>query len=169
MAQQSSEPHASQQLFELLKKDHRDAEQVMNQMESASPQKREELMIGLQDMLMQHMILEEKEFYPQLQKIEEMADMVQDALEEHQEAKDYLEELVDMEASDEDWLSTFQDLQEGIKHHVEDEEKEIFPECRKHLSEQQFTQMFQKCSQIKEQAASGAKAKSQQRQKQATA
>jgi hemerythrin-like domain-containing protein len=100
--------------------------------------------------------MEEQVFYPQLQKIPEMQEMAQDALEEHKEAKEYLSELDDTDVEDEEWFTTFQDLQEGILHHVQGEENEIFPECKRYLNDQQFNEIYQKCVQIKEESGAAA-------------
>jgi iron-sulfur cluster repair protein YtfE (RIC family) len=131
MAQQSSNLHSSKQLFDLLKNDHRDAEKLMKQIESAAHDRREDLFMDLKQMLTLHMQIEEKEFYPKLQKINEMSDQIEDAIQEHKETKEYLSELEDLDQDEEEWLTSFQDMQEGIQHHVEDEEQEIFPDCKK--------------------------------------
>ncbi|MBT1073428.1 hemerythrin domain-containing protein [Pelotalea chapellei] len=150
MAQQSSNLQSSKQLFDLLKSDHRQAEKLMKQIESASYEKREALFAILKQELTLHMQMEEKEFYPKLQKIAEMSDQVEDALQEHKEAREYLAELEDLDQDEDEWLSSFQDMQEGIQHHVEDEEQEIFPDCKKFLSEEQLGEIAQKCIQMKE-------------------
>ncbi|BCS53575.1 hemerythrin domain-containing protein [Geobacter sp. SVR] len=150
MAQAKSQQQ-SQQLFDLLKRDHRQSEKIMKQIESASAEEREDLFQTLNEALSDHMQMEEQVFYPQLQKIPELQEMVQDALEEHKEAKEYLSEIDDIDVDDDDWFSTFQDLQEGVQHHVQDEENQIFPECKRYLSDDQFAQIVQKCIQFKEQ------------------
>lgn len=156
MAQHASTPKGSQQLFDLLKKDHRQAEKLMQQISSAAHDKREELFFELRRELTEHMQMEEKEFYPKLQKVAEMEDQVEDALQEHKEAREYLADLEDFDQDEDDWTSSFQDMQEAIQHHVEDEEEEIFPACREHLGEEQLAEIAQKCQQIKEKSTKGA-------------
>ena len=141
-----------QQLFELLKQDHRQAEQMMEQIESASEDERQEVFSSLKEHLQEHMQMEEKQFYPQLQKISEMKEMVQDALEEHQETKDYLSQLDEMDFDSDDWVETFDTMQEGIQHHVQDEEKKIFPKCAQLLSQEQLDKIGEKCTQEKQKA-----------------
>lgn len=155
MAQKSAEQQQpAQQLFDLLKKDHRLAEKMMKQIESASEEERENVFMSLQEALSEHMLMEEKEFYPKLKKISQMRDAVQDALDEHSETKEYLAELEEMDVDDDDWMTTFQSMREGVEHHVQDEEKEIFPECRKHLDAKAFEEIAHKCMQMKEKSSS---------------
>lgn len=152
MAQQSSNLQNSKQLFELLKTDHREAEKLMKQIESTAHEKREDLFATLKQKLTLHMQIEEKELYPKLQKIEEMEDQVEDALQEHREAREYLADLEDLDQDEDEWLSSFQDMQEAIQHHVEDEEEEIFPDSKKFLSEEQLSEIGQRCMQMKQQS-----------------
>ncbi|MBJ6726117.1 hemerythrin domain-containing protein [Geomesophilobacter sediminis] len=140
----------AQQLFELLKKDHRQAEKLMTQIDSGSEEDREELFVTLQDALEKHMAMEEKHFYPQLKKIKEMKDLVEDALEEHEKAKNFLSQLEEMDVDDDEWISTFQEMREGILHHVQDEEKKVFPRCSDFMNQQQLQEIADKCLQMKE-------------------
>lgn len=150
MAQRASEIK-QQQIFEILKKDHREAEQMMKQIHQVDPEERELIFINLKEALREHMQMEEKEFYPRLQEFDEMDDLVDDALEEHDETKEFLndlEEIDDFEAKE--WQTTFQKMQKGVEHHIQDEEKEIFPECTKYLDAQQLDEIAKKCLQLKE-------------------
>ncbi len=137
-----------QQLFQLLKEDHRKVEQMMKQIERGSQKQWEEQFVGLRDALQEHFQIEEKYFYPKLQEIDEMEELIGDALEEHQEAKDFLAQLEDIEDREE-WQETFQEMQKGIHHHIRDEEKKIFPKCTQVLSEQQLKQIGEQCAQAK--------------------
>ncbi|HEY3423721.1 MAG TPA: hemerythrin domain-containing protein [Negativicutes bacterium] len=150
MAQRTSELK-QQQVFEILKKDHREAEQMMKQIHTVDPEERELIFINLKESLREHMQMEEKEFYPRLQEFDEMDDLVDDALEEHDETKEFLNDLEEIEDfEDKEWLTTFQKMQKGVEHHIQDEEKEIFPGCTKHLNSQQLDEIARKCVQFKE-------------------
>ena len=140
----------AQQLFELLKRDHRQVEKWMTQIENGAEDEREELFVTLQDALEKHMQLEEKHFYPQLKKIKEMKDLATDALEEHDNAKNLLSQLEELDIEDDEWLSTFQEMREGLQHHIQDEEKKIFPKCTQLMTEQQLQEIGQKCIDEKE-------------------
>ena len=140
------------QLFQLLEKDHREAEQMMKQLDSCSQNQREEVFIELRDELSEHMQLEEKHFYPKLKQISEMKEQVQDALEEHKESKEFLAQLEEMGTDAREWQETFSEMQQGIQHHVQDEEQKIFPQCTQFLNDRQLDEIAQKCIQDKEKA-----------------
>lgn len=152
-----------QQLFDLLKRDHRQVEKWMSQIESGSEDEREELFITLQDALEKHMQMEEKHFYPQLKKVKELKDLATDALEEHESTKSFLSQLEDLDIDDDEWISTFQEMREGVQHHVQDEEKKIFPACTKSLNEQVLREIGQKCTEEKERSQTSRQQKAPQK------
>jgi len=115
-----------------------------------APRKREELFITLQDALEKHMQMEEKHFYPQLKKIKDMKELVTDALEVHDNTKNFLSQLEELDIDDDEWLSTFQEMREGVQHHVQDEEKKIFPKCTQLMTDQQLQEIGQRCIDEKE-------------------
>lgn len=140
----------AQQLFELLKRDHRQVEKWMSQIEDGSESQREEIFTTLQDALEKHMALEEKHFYPQLKKIKELKELGNEALEEHEKTKNFLSQLEDMDFDDEEWLSTFSEMRQGVLHHVQDEEKKVFPGCTQHMDAKLLQEIGQKCVEEKE-------------------
>lgn len=144
MAQQSH------QFFEMLKKDHRRAEELIQQISASSRQQRRETFTTLQNELQAHFQIEEKFFYPKLLHIQDMKALVEDALDEHQEAKDLLTQLEEIGFESEDWDETFGSLDEGIRHHLQDEEQEIFPRCTQFLKDQDLANMARKSVQEKE-------------------
>lgn len=153
----------AQQLFDLLKRDHRQVEKWMTQIEDGPESQREELFTTLQDALEKHMQMEEKHFYPQVKKIKELKDLATDAIEEHEQAKNFLSQLEDMDLDDEEWLTTFSEMRQGILHHVQDEEKKVFPGCTQHMDAKILQEIGEKCIQEKERTttsrSSGAKGK----------
>jgi iron-sulfur cluster repair protein YtfE (RIC family) len=152
MAQQSH------QFFELLKKDHRRAEELIQQISASSRQQRQMPFTTLQRELQAHFRIEEKFFYPKLLPINDMKALVEDALDEHEEAKDLLSRLERLSFESTDWDETFENLKEGISHHIQDEEQEIFPRCTQFLKDQDLTDMARKSVQEKEQISSRAAA-----------
>lgn len=144
MAQQSH------QLFELFKADHRQVEKLIKQISSQSQHQHQEQFTTLRTLLSAHMQVEEKFFYPKLQPIKDMKALVEDALDEHQEARDYLGQLQKMSMDAEEWQETFAKMHEGLSHHIEDEEQEIFPKCTEFLKDQDLADIARKCVQEKE-------------------
>jgi hemerythrin superfamily protein len=75
-----------------------------------------------------HAQLEEELFYPAVEKeVEDAADLVPEAREEHQRAKELISELKGKEEVDEEFESQFGELVETVQHHVQEEENEILP------------------------------------------
>ena len=143
-----------QQLFELLKRDHRQVEKWMTQIEEGSESEREEIFTSLQDALEKHMAMEEKYFYPQLQKISDLKDLAEDASEEHEKVKNFLSRLEDEDVTEDNWISTFSEMRQGVLHHVQEEEKKIFPGCTKSMSAQMLREIGVKCIEEKERTSS---------------
>ena len=143
-----------QKLFELLKRDHRQVEKWMTQIEDGSESIREEVFTTLQDALEKHMQLEEKHFYPQLKKIKELKDLALDAVEEHEKVKNFLSQLEDLDVDDEEWIPTFTEMRQGVLHHVQDEEKKIFPGCTKFMDAKLLREIGDKCTDEKERSTS---------------
>ena len=143
-----------QKLFELLKREHRQVEKWLTQIEDAPERNREEIFTTLQDALEKHMQLEEKLFYPQLKKIKELKELGADALEAHEKVKNLLSLLEDLDVDDDDWISTFSELQQGVALHVQDEEKKIFPGCTQFMSAQLLRDIGEQCTEEKESATS---------------
>ncbi|HWI40056.1 MAG TPA: hemerythrin domain-containing protein, partial [Verrucomicrobiae bacterium] len=75
-----------------------------------------------------------------------------DALSEHTEARELISKLERMDCQAPQWLETFKQLQQGILHHVQEEETQIFPKCTQFLDEKQCNEIAQKCRQMKETA-----------------
>jgi hemerythrin superfamily protein len=75
--------------------------------------------------------------------------MVAEALEEHQEAKALLEELEEMGPESHEFGSTLQELMEGVEHHVQEEEGEMFPKVREVFHEDELEQLGQELESAK--------------------
>ena len=67
--------------------------------------------------------------------------MVAEALEEHQQAKMLLNELEGLGADNHDFGSKLQRLMEAVEHHVEEEEKEMFPKICEVFDEDELKQL----------------------------
>ena len=83
--------------LELLKQDHQAVKDLFDQIDDAEDGKqRKKLFDQIDTQLNIHAHIEETVFYPEMQKIDELKDMVEEALEEHQEVKTLLEEIEDL-------------------------------------------------------------------------
>jgi hemerythrin superfamily protein len=122
----------SQDAITLLKDDHRAVEKLFKEFESAKGEGRKEKLarqICLE--LTIHTIIEEEIFYPACRnKVDE--DLLKEAFVEHDAAKLLIAEIeAGNDQSDDFFDAKVQVLSEQIEHHVQEEEKDLFPEARK--------------------------------------
>lgn len=122
----------SQDAIALLKEDHRTVEKLFKDFEDAKGEGRKQKLahqICLE--LSVHAAIEEEIFYPACDgKIED--DLIKEAYVEHDAAKVMIAEISANEGGDDEFFDAkVKVLMEEIEHHVEEEEKELFPEVRK--------------------------------------
>jgi hypothetical protein len=78
-----------------------------------------------------HTHIEEEIFYPASREFVEDEETVNEAVVEHASAKSLMAQLEKMRPDDPYYDAKVKVLQEMIQHHVEEEETEYFPECRR--------------------------------------
>lgn len=83
-----------------------------------------------------HMMGEEKFFYPLLKEIEDLRDLVSNAYEEHNEAKNLISKMKYLDENDEKWVPELIELKQRIDHHIEEEEGKVFERAQKVLSQE---------------------------------
>ncbi|MBQ5947043.1 hemerythrin domain-containing protein [Massilia sp. ST3] len=82
--------------------------------------------------LVMHTMIEEEIFYPAIRGCsKEAEEMVEEAIVEHASAKDLIAQIQEMDPDEELYDAKVKVLGEMIEHHVEEEEKEMFPKVRK--------------------------------------
>jgi hemerythrin superfamily protein len=118
----------------LLKQDHRMVEALFDEFEDAEEQEQAQLATRICNMLTVHAQIEEEILYPAAKEAfedEEEEDMVHEANVEHASAKDLIAKIEAMTPDDEEFKATVKVLGEYIKHHVKEEEGEMFPALKK--------------------------------------
>ncbi|HVL75094.1 MAG TPA: hemerythrin domain-containing protein [Noviherbaspirillum sp.] len=78
-----------------------------------------------------HAQLEEELFYPAARDAIDDMDLLDEAEVEHASAKQLISELATMQPGDALYNAKFKVLGEYVKHHIEEEEKELFPLIKK--------------------------------------
>ena len=92
--------------------------------------------------LTQHAFIEEQVFYPAVRaEVDGALDDVLEAVEEHHLVKTLVGELTALEPSDETYKAKATVLMELVRHHVEEEEGEMFPEVRQALGRKRLTEI----------------------------
>ena len=77
-----------------------------------------------------HELIEEKVLYPALASTKQARPIVLEGSQEHHVADVLLKELHRMPKTDERWGAKLKVLQEGIEHHIQEEERKMFPIAR---------------------------------------
>ncbi len=118
---------------ELLKKQHREVKALFRSAKKAAPEDRREILDEIATKLAHHMNIEETIFYPAVAEIgtKKIEEMVPEAYEEHHVATLVLNEFPELDPDDERFEAKMTVLDELIEHHVEEEEKEMFPAAEK--------------------------------------
>lgn len=121
--------------LELLMADHRKVEDLLEQFEQEKESDegtRREIAQRICAEITIHAQVEEELFYPWLKENldEEDMDMVEEAYVEHATAKDLIAQIEGTSDIDEQFNAKVKVLGEYIKHHVQEEENEIFQEVR---------------------------------------
>jgi hemerythrin superfamily protein len=118
----------------LLKADHREVDELFDAYEAAkergSIEQKVEAAAAICDALSVHATIEEEIFYPKVRRVEDTRELVEEALVEHQSLKDIIERLRSAPGKDPLFDAGVKVLQEYVKHHVKEEENELFPRVR---------------------------------------
>ncbi len=121
----------------LLKNDHKTVEKLFKQFEGLGPnavKTKRKVVDQIIEELSVHAAVEEQWFYPAVRtQVPDLEDDVLEGLEEHHIVKWTLDELKDLPADAERFDAKVTVLIESVRHHVEEEETEIFPDVRKAL------------------------------------
>ena len=129
----------------LLKNDHRAVEDVFLKFEKAgnnAHKTKQKLVERMVRELSMHAAVEEMTFYPFVKGVnEELTSDVLESLEEHHVVKWLLSELDGMSPNAERFDAKVTVLMENVRHHVEEEENEMFPLVRKALSREQLNEL----------------------------
>lgn len=120
--------------IELLMQEHRQTEQLLQQLQGTRGEDTATLETVALELRM-HLKLEEELLYPYLrQNLTNGGNLMTEANKEHEEAKEALAQ-VEQTAGTEQFEQALQTLTEGILHHVQEEENEIFPKMQEEFDE----------------------------------
>ena len=121
----------------LLKDDHRTVEKLFKRFEDAGDRafvEKRKVVDRIIEELSVHAAIEEQLFYPVTRAtVPAVEDIALESLEEHHIVKWVLSELEGMDPEDERFDAKVTVLIENVRHHVEEEESEYFPEVRSAL------------------------------------
>jgi len=129
----------------VLKHDHGNVEALFERYEHLhddDPAEKRHIVDKLIEHLSAHAAIEEQVFYPRVRAtVADATDGVLEALEEHHVVKWTLSELEKMAPSDERFDAKVRVLTESVRHHVEEEENELFPKIRDAFTNEELEEM----------------------------
>lgn len=117
-------PNATQ----LIRRDHKKVEGLFDKFEQTKTESAKRRIVdqAIRELEI-HAKLEEEIFYPAVRKQLGEEDLLDEAKQEHQQAKEIMRELKKLENQDGELDDKFSELVESVKHHVEEEENELLP------------------------------------------
>src|SRR3954469_13241770 len=137
----------------LLQRDHQEVEQLFKQFEKLTgraQKSKQKIVMKIIRELAVHSAIEEMLFYPAVRTEalkadsrvgEKAAETVLESLEEHHVVKWTLSELQKMTPEDERYDAKVKVLMESVRHHVEEEQDELFPKVRRLLGQDLLEQL----------------------------
>jgi hemerythrin superfamily protein len=138
----------------LLRNDHKTVEGLFKKFEKAGPnahKTKQDLVEKIVQELSIHAAIEEQVLYPAAREsVPDATDEVLEALEEHHIVKWVLSELDGMDPTDERFTAKVTVLIENVRHHVDEEEHELFPELRKAMKRKELEELAQALEKAKE-------------------
>jgi hemerythrin-like domain-containing protein len=121
---------AKNEILEMLKEDHQRVKKAFKTAEKLHQEEEHEELQALVEQtcaeIQVHAQLEEELFYPAAREAVKDEDLIEEAEVEHGSAKALIEQLQGMPPEDPKYFATFTVLGEYLKHHIKEEENELF-------------------------------------------
>ncbi len=138
--------------IDLLKRQHRDVEELFSKFEGASEgaeKTRERLCQQIGDALAVHAEIEEKIFYPE-SKQENTEEILRESVEEHLAVKRLLADIMQSDLDDPQFEAKMKVVKEQIEHHVQEEEQRLFPLISRSCSREDLEEMGNRMKEMAE-------------------
>jgi hemerythrin-like domain-containing protein len=129
--------------IEMLREDHRKVQELFQQFEEGDDEAKEQVADQTIRELEIHAALEEEIFYPAAREEVDEEETIDEALEEHHVAKLLLAELKKMSPGDKHYEAKYKVLAESVKHHIKEEESELFPSIQGSLDAEKVGQQME--------------------------
>ncbi|MFG2972193.1 hemerythrin domain-containing protein [Streptomyces sp. NPDC048331] len=140
----------------LLREDHKTVEKLFKGFEKTSDDdtaERRRIADEVIEELTVHAWIEEKFFYPAAREAApDTKDHILESIEEHHAVVWMLSEIKDMDPADERFKAKMSVLMEQVRHHVEEEEQDWFPDVRKAMGRNRLTELGDEMEAGKERA-----------------
>lgn len=112
-----------------LREDHQKVKQLFEEFEASTENDvKQRIVDNALAALQEHSYVEEKVLYPAFEPALDGAELIDEALEEHHVVHLLIAELKKMSAGDERFDAKFTVLAENVRHHIKEEEGDMFPQ-----------------------------------------
>lgn len=116
----------------LLREDHKKVSALFEEFEKArSDRRKKEIVATICQELTVHAAIEEEIFYPAVKAALKDKELVPEAVVEHASVKDLIAQVRDQEPGGEEYDAKVKVMGEFVKHHVKEEQTEMFPKAKK--------------------------------------
>jgi hemerythrin superfamily protein len=137
-------------ILSLIEADHRKVDSLFAQMETANTEQMYTCFNEIYKEFTLHVEAEQMVFYPAMQEFEETQEFIEEAEEEHEDARVLLEEMKAIGPADPEFKSKLMELKESIQHHVQEEESEIFEAVRSCMEPEMLMDLAQEFMDVKQ-------------------
>ena len=117
-------------VIDMLKEDHEKVKDLFEDFESTEGEEQADIAATTIMELEVHADLEEKLIYPAIREHIDEDEMMNEAVEEHHLVHVLIKELKKLKPKDEVFQAKFKILGELVKHHIEEEEREMLPKAQ---------------------------------------
>ncbi|WED44004.1 hemerythrin domain-containing protein [Legionella cardiaca] len=131
-------------IYTYLKQDHRNVEDLLEKIEKldyGQKELRDQLFNKLKEKIIIHSKAEEKIFYSTLQRFSLTKEEIKHAKEEHADVEEMLERLADNSLDGTAWTQLFKHMASALRHHIKEEESQIFEDAEVELSHERAQKM----------------------------
>ncbi|TDB77242.1 hemerythrin domain-containing protein [Micromonospora sp. KC721] len=142
-------------VVDVLTADHREVEAIFVELESrqGTPKRRRQLADVVIAELVRHSVAEEAYVYPAARKALPDGDRIAEhEISEHAEAERTMKELESLDPSDSRFDELLAKLTRTIRHHVQDEESDLFPRLRAAVAREELVELAGKVTAAKKMA-----------------
>jgi len=141
--------------LKLMKEDHEKLKKLLERAEHAQAENnRENLLEKIRAELKPHERMEEEVFYPALKGHKNAKDIVLEGYQEHHVADLLFAELQNTPVGSDVWKAKMKVLKEGLEHHIEEEEGEMFKKARTVFDKNELEALGEQMAAVKQAAAS---------------
>lgn len=138
-------------IITLLKADHKEVSELFKKLlKSRTTANKDSVFSEIYNALTVHAEFEEKTFYPAIKKSAQTKDLVMESFVEHDLMKILLSDIKNAPTKDDSWKAKVTVLEELVKHHVKEEEQDLFVKAKRILDKKQLEEMGKKYLERKE-------------------